>query len=144
MKYIIYLFLFIPFFTFSQVKEIITDSKGNESTYSNGKIGEINPDKLLDLFYKNQEQIKELDRLMSSKFYQQTPYVKFKEIMENKNQLVGKYKSRKLTKVDKQDNGLKIIYDLKVTYEKRNTTEQIVLIKRSEKDNFQIIGYKIN
>ena len=65
-------------------------------------------------------------------------------MIENKNQLVGKYKSRELIKVDKQENSFQIIYNFKVTYEKRNTTEQITLIKRNEKSNYQIIGYQIN
>ena len=69
MKYILYIFILLLIFAFSQVKETITDSQGNISNNSNIEIEKKNPERLLDIFYKNQEKIKELDRLINYKFY---------------------------------------------------------------------------
>ncbi|WP_347065407.1 hypothetical protein [Flavobacterium sp. WV_118_3] len=148
-KLLIFLLIMIP--TIFIAQEVQTE----ELRDANGKLISktvINPNKreksltaeeIADLFYKNQNNVKHLNSLMSFRFYQKTPYFKFKEIMEQKNQTFGKFLNKTLISVTNPEKGI-TIHKYKVNYKKRTTVEEIGFIKENEGDSYEVISYNIN
>ncbi|MBN4048493.1 hypothetical protein JYU17_00815 [Flavobacteriaceae bacterium AH-315-O20] len=100
------------------------------------KEGEI----IIDVFYKNQTDYKVLDTLISYRFYQTTPYSKFKEFMIEKDNSVGDFKSKELIKVKTSINNY-LLFEYKVNYDKKSTTEIFRLEK--EQDKYKIVRYNV-
>jgi hypothetical protein len=98
---------------------------------------------VLNEFYFNQKNIKSLDRLISFRFYQKTPYFKFKETMESKFLICGKFKDFKIIETEFSQDQNSIRIKCEVQYEKVSTIEQIIMIKETEKSNFLIYEYDI-
>ena len=90
-----------------------------------------------------QEKIEELDKCMSFRFYQKTPYSKFKEIMASKNKLCGKFITKKVIETEYSPDKKAVRYKIQATYETKNTVEQIIMIKESEQSKFEIFEYVI-
>lgn len=84
-----------------------------------------------------------MDKLISFRFYQKSPYVKFKETMETKYKLCGKYIDKEIVETEYSADKRAVRLKLNVKYEKKNTIEQIVLIKESENSNFEVFEYNI-
>ncbi|QYS86697.1 hypothetical protein JJC03_01120 [Flavobacterium oreochromis] len=63
--------------------------------------------------------------------------------METKNNFCGKLIKKEIIEKEYSNNNLAIRYKLYVEYEKRKTTEQVVLIKESESSNFEVFDYNI-
>ena len=83
----------------NKTEEITTDSNGNiieRKEITNEKELVKTSEEILEEFYKNQNDIKSLDKLISFRLYQKTPYVKFKETMETKNKVCGKLIEKKI------------------------------------------------
>lgn len=95
---------------------------------------------IIDAFYKNQTDYKVLDTLISYRFYQTTPYSKFKEFMIEKDNSVGDFKSKELIKVKTSINNY-LLFEYKVNYDKKSTTEIFRLEK--EKDKYKIVKYNV-
>ena len=109
---------------------------------SNKREKSLSAEEIADLFYKNQNNVKQLNSLMSFRFYQKTPYFKFKEIMEQKNQAFGKFVNKTLINVSNPEKGT-TIHKYKVNYKKRSTVEEVGLIKEDEGDSYEVISYNI-
>ncbi|WP_177734355.1 hypothetical protein [Flavobacterium inviolabile] len=144
------IFCLIPIIVFSQnvvVEEIIkSDGKVISKTkYDKSSKALVVSDEnvVIDRFYKHQDNIKAIDSLMSFRFYQKTPYFKFKEILKAKHNNFGMFKRKELFDTDKSNPDGIIVYKYKVEYEKTNTIEEIGLIKENSADSFHIISYKI-
>jgi hypothetical protein len=69
--------------------------------------------------------------------------VKFKETMETKYKLCGKYIDKEIVETEYSADKKAIRLKLNVKYEKKNTIEQIVLIKESENSSFEVFEYNI-
>ncbi len=129
----------------NEIKETIVNANGKiiSKTDIDNKTVEKSPEEILNVFYNNQNDVKELDKLMSFRFYQNTPYNKFKETMQAKYQYCGELAEKTITETEYSDDKKTITFFLKVKYQKVNTTEKIVMIKESDNDNFQILKYDI-
>jgi hypothetical protein len=130
----------------NKTEEITTDSNGNvieRKEITNEKEVVKTSEEILEDFYKNQNDIKSLDKLISFRLYQKTPYVKFKETMETKNKVCGKLIEKKIVEKEFSEDKKAIKYKIFVNYEKKKTIEQIVMIKETENSNFQIFDYNI-
>ncbi|MFK7058927.1 hypothetical protein [Flavobacterium oreochromis] len=126
------------------VNEVVVDKNGKVLSKSTNKKEKIyTPDEILNSFYSNQNNINFLSKMISFRFYQKTPFVKFKDIMETKNNFCGKLIKKEIIEKEYSNNNLAIRYKLYVEYEKRKTTEQVVLIKESESSNFEVFDYNI-
>ncbi len=89
------------------VKDVIVNNKGkiiSKETISNYKKKPFTAEEILTKFYNNQKDIDELEELISFRFYQKTPYIKFKEIMELKNNLCGEFISKKILETEYSDD----------------------------------------
>lgn len=98
---------------------------------------------IIDKFYLSQNNGKVLDSLMSFRFYQKTPYNKFKKIIESKVNSFGKFVDKTLINRKKSNDGI-TIYKFKVRYERITTIEEIGLFRENEKDSYHIISYNIS
>jgi hypothetical protein len=132
----------------TKVEEIIINGNGKvisktEIKGLKNKSENKSPEKTIELFYKNQNNIKVIDSLMSFRFYQKTPYVKFKEILNEKNKLCGEFLENTLIKTQKSEDNNAIAFTFKVKYKKEETIEEIGLLKESENSDFQIFTYNI-
>lgn len=147
-KLLIFLLIMIPtIFIAQEVQtEELRDAKGNLISKTivnpNKREKSLNAKETADLFYKNQNNVKLLNSLMSFHFYQKTPYFKFKEIMEQKNKVFGKFLSKTLISISNPEKGI-TVHKYKVNYEKQSTVEEIGLIKESE-DSYEIISYNVS
>jgi hypothetical protein len=97
----------------------------------------------IELFYKNLNNIEELDHLINFRFYQKTPYYKFKEIMKEKNNATGEFIEKTLLKTKTSDDKNSIAYLYNVTYKNIKTTETITLIRESKDNSFDVYYYDI-
>ena len=125
----------------NKTQTIITDGNGKIIESDSKDINQNNLNKTLDLFYKNIENSKNLDNLMSFRFYQKMPYNKFAEFTKQKAKKFGKFKDKEVIKKEFSPEKNAVKYFLKVNYENAETTEELILIKESEKDNFKIYEY---
>lgn len=128
------------------IEEVIVDNNEkiiSKNSISTDKKNALTPEETLEKFYSNLEKIKEIDKLISFRFYQKSPYVKFKETMEKKYKLCGKYINKEIIETEYSADKKAIRLKLNVKYEKKNTIEQIVLIKESENSNFEVFEYNI-
>lgn len=135
-------------FSYSQNKlgEVTVDNEGNvihETETTSNTEKHKTSEEVLEEFYFNQNNIKHLDKLISFRFYQKTPYVKFKETMEAKYKLCGEFVNYKLIETEYSEGNNAVRYKLEVKYEKKNTVEQIILFKESKNSNFQVYEYNI-
>ena len=144
------LILIITFSSYCQNKkeevitEIVTDSNGKVISKSTNKKEKIRTsDEVLNAFYDNQTNIKALDKMISFRFYQKTPFIKFKEVMETKNKVCGKLIEKKVVEKEFSEDKKAIRYKLLVSYEKKKTVEQVVMIRESENSGFEIFDYNI-
>ncbi len=130
----------------NKTEEITTDNNGNiivRKEITNEKELVKTSEEILEEFYKNQNDIESLDKLISFRSYQKTPYVKFKETMETKNKVCGKLIEKKIVEKEFSEDKKAIRYKILVNYEKKKTIEQIVMIKETENSNFLIFDYNI-
>ncbi|WP_163401515.1 hypothetical protein [Flavobacterium fluviatile] len=128
----------------NKTEDILVDSNGKVISKSKIKNTEkISSEKTIEMFYKYQNNIEKLSPLISFRFYQKTPYYKFKEILKEKNKSCGKLIEKTLMKSETSTDKKSIGYAYKVTYQNIKTVEEIVLIKESENDNFQVYIYNI-
>jgi hypothetical protein len=128
------------------IEEITRDSNGkiiSTTIVKKDKGNVLSAEEVLNQFYNNQEKIEELDKCMSFRFYQKTPYSKFKEIMASKNKLCGKFITKKIIETEYSPDKKAVRYKIQVTYETKNTVEQIIMIKESEQSKFEIFEYVI-
>jgi hypothetical protein len=126
------LILVFTLYSYAQNKlgEATVDNEGNviyETETTSNTEKHKTSEEVLEEFYFNQNNIKYLDKLISFRFYQKTPYVKFNETMEAKNKLCGKLITYKITETEYSEENNAVRYKLEVKYEKKNTVEQIVL-----------------
>lgn len=126
------------------VEEIITDANGNVSQSKS-------PDEILvqktakeiaDYFYEYQNDVDKIDPIISIYFYQKTPNYKLKEVLSEKYTLVGRYKSKKLVNTTTKDERT-IKFSFEVVYEKKKALEEIILVKTSKNNPFQIFEYNV-
>ncbi len=128
----------------NKTEDILVNSNGKVISKSKIKKTEkISSEKTIEMFYKYQNNIEKLSPLISFRFYQKTPYYKFKEILKEKNKSCGKLIEKTLMKSETSADKKSIVYSYKVTYQNIKTVEEIVLIKESENDNFQVYIYNI-
>lgn len=120
--------------------EIISRTKINKSKKSSVVSTES---RIVDKFYKNQNNINVLNHLMSHHFYRKTPFFKFKEIMKEKNRVFGKFQNKSLINVSYPEKGI-IILKYKVNYINRSAIEEVGLIKEDEVDSYEIISYNVH
>ena len=128
------------------IEEVITDSNGkiiSKDIISKDKKRTLNSEDVLEEFYSNLKNIDELDKLISHRFYQKSPYVKFKEGMETKYKLCGEFIDKEIVETEYSADKKAVRLKLNVKYEKKKTIEQIVLIKESENSDFNIFEYNI-
>ena len=128
------------------IEEVITDSNGkiiSKNIISKDKKRTLNSEDVLEKFYSNRKNIDELDKLISYRFYQKSPYVKFKEGMETKYKLCGEFIDKEIVETEYSADKKAVRLKLNVKYEKKKTIEQIVLIKESENSDFNIFEYNI-
>lgn len=128
------------------IEEVRTDSNGNiisKKIISKDKNSILNYEEVLEKFYLNLKNIDELDKLISFRFYQKSPYVKFKETMKAKYKLCGEFIDKKIVETEYSADKKAIRLILNVKYKKKNTIEQIILIKESDNSNFEIFEYDI-
>lgn len=145
-KTILILMLFITSISIGQAKlrEVTVDPNGKVISKTTVKKSTYrSPEKTIEMFYENQDDIKALDPLISFRFYQKTPYYKLNEILEQKNKSCGKFVEKTLVKTKTSDDKNSIAYLYNVTYKNMKTTEEIVLIRESTNDNFQVYIYNI-
>jgi hypothetical protein len=148
-QFILYLFFLSSLFTLAQnkseviIEETTVDNNGKviSKRTSNDKEIILSPEEVLIKFYNNQDKIEELDKLNSFRFYQKTPFSKFKENMESKKKLYGKFISKKIITIDSTPDKKAVKYKVEVTYEKKNTTEQIIMIRETENSKYEIYDY---
>ncbi|PNW25763.1 hypothetical protein [Formosa algae] len=147
-KTIFYLLILTFSFSYSQYikREITIDGQGNvideKEIVDKENLKIKNPSEVLKEFYLNQNNI-EIDKLISFRFYQKTPYIKFKEIMKSKFTVCGKFLNYKIVQTEYSDDKKSVRLNTDVSYENINTTEQIILIKEFDNDNFQVFDYNI-
>lgn len=125
----------------NKTETIVKDGNGKIIESESKDINQNNVNETLDLFYKNIENSKNLDNLMSFRFYQKMPYNKFTEFTSEKAKKFGKFKDKEVIKIEFNPDKSAVKYFLKVNYENAKTNEELVLIKESEKDNFKINEY---
>ncbi|MWW26907.1 hypothetical protein [Algibacter lectus] len=148
-KTIIYLFILTFSFSFSQNKkgEILTDGQGNiiekKELIKKDNLEPKTPNKILKEFYLNQNNFENLDNLMSFRFYQKTPYSEFKNAIESKNKTCGKLLNYKIVQTEYSDDKKSVRLNTDVNYENMNTIEQILLIKETDNDNYEVFGYEL-
>ena len=125
----------------NKAKDIVTDAHGNEINTNNEDINPYNLDKTVEEFYKNINNVSELDKLLSFRFYQKIPYNKFKEMIAEKFKKFGNLENVKKLNFEfsPDKNAVKYTFDIK--YNKVKTKETLILIKENEKDNFKILEY---
>jgi hypothetical protein len=131
-----------------KIEEIVTDANGNvisktEITDSKKTSENISPEQTIEMFYKKQNDVKAIDRLMSFRFYQTTPYVKFKEMLNEKNKACGEFIEKYYIESRKADDNKAIAFTYKVKYKNVETIEEISLLKETENDDYKIFIYKI-
>lgn len=128
----------------NKTQDVLVDANGKVISKSTVKKS-INrsPEKTIELFYKNQNDIKALDPLISFRFYQKTPYYKLNEILKEKDKSFGKLLEKTLIKTKTSEDKNSIAYLYNVTYQKLKTTEEIILIRESQNDDFQVYVYNI-
>jgi hypothetical protein len=100
----------------------------------------LTSEEVLDRFYLN---IEKLDNLISFRFYQKTPYVKFKETMKEKYNICGEFIDKKIIETEYSAEKNAVRFKLEVKYKNKNTIEQIVLIKEFENSSFEVYEYNI-
>jgi hypothetical protein len=132
----------------NKTEEVIINQDGKiinqtENNGENDNDKNVSSDRIINKFYENQTDIKELDKLMSFRFYQKTPYSKFKESMIQKNIEFGKLIEKKITKTEFSEDNNAISVKLNVTYENETTIEKIVLIRETEKSIYKIFEYDL-
>jgi len=131
----------------NKTEEIIVNGNGKIIESKENKVEEhLNlktTEEILSVFYSNQDNIKVLDKLISFRFYQKTPYYKFKETIENKFKVCGRFINYKIIETEYSNDQSAVSIKCDVKYEKINTIEQIIMIKESENSNFQIFEYNI-
>lgn len=95
---------------------------------------------VIESFYMNQNNIKVLDTLLSYRFYQNTPYNKFRDFIIEKNNLVGKFNTKELVNAKLSINEY-LMFEYKVSYDRKTWNETF----RLEKENgvFKIVNYNI-
>lgn len=150
MRKTIFYFLILTFsFSYAQNKkgEILTDAQGNVIEKKEVIEKENNKpetaNEILKEFYLNQNNIEKLDKLISFRFYQKITYTEFKKTMESKFTACGKLLGYKIVQTEYSDDKKAIRINTDVRYENMSTIEQIVLIKESDKSNFQVFEYNI-
>lgn len=147
-NFLLFIILLFSSFSHSQNKsgEVTVDNEGNviHETETNSDIEKHRTsEEILKEFYFNQNNIKYLAKLISFRFYQKTPYVKFKETMEAKYKLCGKLINYKLIETEYSEDKNAVRYKLEVKYEKKNTVEQIILFKESASSDYEVYEYNI-
>ena len=125
----------------NKTETIVKDGNGKIIESESKDINQNNVNETLDLFYKNIENSKNLDNLMSFRFYQKMPYNKFTEFTSQKAKKFGKFKNKEVIKKEFSPEKNAVKFFVKVNYENVETNEELVLIKESEKDNFKIYEY---
>ena len=128
----------------NKTQDVLIDRNGKVISKSKIKKTENrSSQKTIEMFYKYQNDIEKLSPLISFRFYQKTPYYKFKEILKEKNKSCGKFIEKTLLKSETSEDKKSIGYAYKVTYQNIKTVEEIVLIKEAENDSFQVYTYNI-
>ena|SRR5690554_2868949 len=148
MKKLITIFIFYLFCTsaFSQKYEIIEEviEDNTENIISKTKAYKYSgPTELLNLFYENQHSFKAIEPLLSHRMFEVTPSDKFKDLLNAKNTVCGKYIDRVIVNSEYFENDHILMYDIKVEYEKLNTLEKVYLVRERITDEFKIGQYMI-
>ncbi|WP_394666108.1 hypothetical protein [uncultured Chryseobacterium sp.] len=117
---------------------------------SNGKVLETKKpvkysiEETINQFYKRINSPSKLDELMSFRFYQKTPYSKFKELINSKSEKYGVYIERKLISEKFSPDNMAATYIFNVKYTKGNLKEILILSKETITDNFQVYQYNVS
>ncbi|WP_300486772.1 hypothetical protein [Flavobacterium sp.] len=133
--------IFISYSMRAQNDDITIDANNNTIPNSQMMFKGMSVESLTDFFYKNISNIKEIDKIMSYKFYQTTPFKEFSKLIESKNTQFGKFISKEVIKVEYSNDKHKATIFLKVKYSKVESKEQIVFLKEFEKDSYNIVEY---
>jgi hypothetical protein len=144
MKYFLFIFLNSFLLNAQVVTNEITENAKKEKLFEKKTdLKDTKEENIIDFFYKNLDDVRKIDNVLSFRFYQKTPYNKFKEIMENKNNRFGKMLEKKILKIEYSKDKMKVIFLLEVKYLNETTKEQILMIKESVTDNYSIIEYVV-
>ena len=144
MKYFLFIFLNSFLLNAQVVTNEITENAKKEKLFEKKTdLKDTKEENIIDFFYKNLDDVRKIDNVLSFRFYQKTPYNKFKEIMENKNNRFGKILEKKILKIEYSKDKMKVIFLLEVKYLNETTKEQILMIKESVTDNYSIIEYVV-
>lgn len=143
-RYILIALFLILFYSVNAQVDVIEPKGENKSLiHKSDKNYNFNPEKVINYFYENIESPEKLDNIISFRFYQKTPYNRFKEMIIFKNNHFGKLIKKNIIKTEYSDDGMSINYFIKAKYENLEANEQIIMIKESEKDNFSIYEYNV-
>lgn len=128
----------------NKLEEVLVDPNGKVISKTKLKKSITrSPEKTIEIFYKNQNNIKIIDPLISFRFYQKTPYYKLKEILAEKDKTCGKFIKNTLIKTKTSEDKNSIAYLYNVTYQNLKTIEEIILKRESINDDFQVYVYNI-
>ena len=127
----------------AQNSDITIDANKKEVVTSNDAFKSNSIESLTNYFYGNIGNIKKIDKIISYKFYQATPYKDFSKLMESKNVQFGKFISKEVVKIEYSDHRNKATVFLRVKYSNIESNEQIVFFKESAKEGYNIVEYKI-
>lgn len=143
MKILIFLFaVAVSLMSCAQkVEEVITTPDGKVIKTDSKDLNPYNLEEIVTEFYKNINDASKLDKLMSFRFYQKTPYNKFKEVILEKSKKFGILKGLKKINTEFSPDKKAVKYTFDIEYDKAKTQEILVLIKENEKDNFKIFEY---
>lgn len=126
------------------VEEVVQDSDGKVVSVTSAKVYKYSDaEELLDLFYKHQFDLEVLEPLISYRMFEVTPYDRFKEMLQAKNNMCGAFIKKQIISVDSSENQLILIYELKVEYEKAKTLEKVYLVREKESNKFKVLKYLI-
>jgi hypothetical protein len=126
------------------IEEVVQDSDGKVVSVTSAKVYKYSDaEELLDLFYKHQFDLEVLEPLISYRMFEVTPYDRFKEMLQAKNNMCGAFIKKQIISVDSSENQLILIYELKVEYEKAKTLEKVYLVREKESNKFKVLKYLI-
>jgi len=143
--YTIFFILLIHLCTNAQNKDITIDSEGKIIPDTPSDEGNLprNVEDVLTYFYANITDAKKVDEIISFRFYQKTPYMKFKELLSQINKTTGKIINKVVVKEEYSKDKRSVMLTLKITYEKIVTNEILVLIQETADGRYEVYEYQI-
>lgn len=129
----------------AQNKDITINGDGKiipDTSLKDGKLPSKEED-VLAYFYANISDVTKIDKIVSFRFYQKTPYVKFRELLQQINKRTGKVIQKEVLKKEFSNDKKSVMFILKVTYEKLVANEKLIFIQESAGERFEVYEYQI-